>query len=233
MVHYGNPCKSQEREKEAFYEGLINISHRMVSGQKFSSVDSVLTNSKRTMFIYKNYAIGIRIKFVFDNKILIRKDTTSYVFYNFDKRSFIEFEHLSLNTEIIEKGQIDEQRAFSNLEKYDPLSDYPNSLLLTTDTIVNGTKVQKVQLKPKPTVGDSLYLKYFKIPEFWINSEIKKFPLQLSYSLSKKRNDDFVYKYELPVADETGDAYTIMELEYQPKKLPDSLISIFKMLSKQ
>jgi hypothetical protein len=193
----------------------------------FQKKDSVSVNSTRTMYLYKHCLIDITISFHFEDEKFIKMDTTSYTFYNFDKQTYIEFKSLTTNIEVIKEGKIDEKGAFSSLARFDPLSDVPDSAFVIVDTVVNGINVQKVKFASDPN-EDSVNLKYAEMIKFWVNPKLKNFPLQLSHSLSKKRGNTFVYQREMPFS--TGDAYTIMTFDYQPKKLPDSLISIFKTL---
>lgn len=228
--HCGNYSGRGVNEKKPdFYEGVVRFSFQLVDGSThFSQKDSILFNTTRNMYLYKNTLIDITQNAVFKEDHFIRNDTNAYVFYNFSKQRFIEFRRLSRNVEVLKKGTIDEIGQFSKLKVFDPLYDMADSAFQTTDTVISGRSVQKLQLKIDPTITDKETLKYANLVKVWIDPQIKDFPLQMSYSLSKKRNNGFVYQRELPMGDGNGQA--ILKLDYEPRKLPDSLVSIFKML---
>jgi hypothetical protein len=243
LVQCKNPhsvMPKKQSSKTYFYEGVVTKSHKVVDNNStapLSENDSIMLNDSRAMFIYKQYLIDVILSESFNEDRFIGIDTAFCIFYDFDKQIYIKFKRLSTNVGIIERGLMTDAKwsATNPQKRYDPLYFVAetDSGIHITDTLINGINMQRVQLIPDLTANDSTTLAISKLVNFYVNPKIKGFPIQLSHSLSKKRDNGFVFRRELPFPIRNTWISSIETLDYEPKKLPDSLIKIFNILSAQ
>ncbi len=219
--------KSSQEQEDAF-EGEITFTNKLITNRVLSKNDSMVYNKAKTMYIYRNCLIDVRENSIIEDGVFVRKDTTSYFFYNFDKQKYIEIKRLTGDLEILKQGPMAEIKDFSRDGKYDPLNGIPDSAFVIKDTVLNGANVKTVKFFSDPTVDDSMTLKFTEIIKYWVNPAIKGFPVQISYSLSKSKDNAFVFRREYPLP--SGESYISTILDYKPKKLSDSLVSVFKRL---
>lgn len=193
--------------------------------QSISGIDSIRLSSHRKMYLQNNCLIDILGNLNFNNGQYIKTDTLSYDFYDLVNQKYVLFKKLSPDAKIIKRGSMAIDGSFSNTPQYDPMNGVVDSIWKLTDTVING-KHHGVISFTLTGITDSLDREFIKKTKFWINHEIKNFPLQLSYILSKKLNNGFVYKRQGPFPD--GKTVMVTSLDYQPAKLPDTLTRIFE-----
>ena len=193
--------------------------------QTISGIDSIRLSSHRKMYLQNNCLIDIVGNVNFNNEQYIKTDTLSYDFYDLVNQKYVLFEKLSPDAKIIKRGNMAIDGSFSNTPQYDPMNEVFDSTWKLTDTVING-KHHGVISFTITGITDSFDRELTKKTKFWINHETKNFPLQLSYILSKKLNNSFVYKKQNPFPD--GKTVMVISLDYQPGKLPDTLTRIFE-----
>lgn len=189
---------------------------------ELSGGDSILFSISRKIFIYGHYLIDIKENSNFLDGEYIKSDTVGYVFYDLNKQKFIKFEKLFKDSKSLSNGEMINDGFFSNEVKYDFMSGISDSAWKIVEIITNGKRNLVVEFLSL-NIADSALSRRAKI---WIDPSIQNFPIQMSHLLSKKNNNAFVYKRQLPMADEKS--VMVTSFEYIQTKLPDSLISIFK-----
>lgn len=193
------------------------------------SSDSVFLPVSRKMYIRRHYLIDVIQNVHTNNGRYIKTDTSGYEFYDLQTQRFAGFNGLSTGAGLRTKGTISGNGgSFSNAPESDPMNGLPDSLWQVTDTVVNGDTTSVVSFKA-PTGSEAENMGLFSKTKFWVNNKVKNFPLQLSYLLSKKLNNAFVYKMQLPSPD--GNSMLITTLDYQHAPLPEDIIAIFKRWS--
>jgi len=197
-----------------------NISQKTLTGN-----DSIMLSSHRKMYLQNNCLIDIIGNASFNNGEYIKTDTLSYDFYDLVNQKYVLFEKLSTDAKIIKRGSMAIEGSFSNTAQYDPWNGVVDSTWKLTDTVINGKRHGVINFI-LTGIADSLEREFTKRTKFWVDQEIKNMPLQLSYILSKKLNDGFVYKMQNPFPD--GKTVMITSLDYQPARLPDTLTKIFE-----
>ena len=185
--------------------------------------DSII--SYRKMYLQKNFLIDIIGNVNTNNGKYVKTDTLSYDFYDLVNQKYVLFEKLSPDAKIIKRGSMTIDGSFSNTPRYDPMNGIVDSIWKLADTVING-KRNGVLNFILTGITDSLDREFTKRTKFWVDHGIKSFPLQLSYILSKKLNDGFVYKMQQSFPD--GKTVMITSLDYQPARLPDTLTKIFE-----
>ena len=193
--------------------------------QTISGIDSIRLSSHRKMYLQNNCLIDILGNVNFNNGQYIKTDTLSYDFYDLVNQKYVLFEKLSPDAKIIKRGSMAIDGSFSNTPQYDPMNGVVDSTWKLTDTVINGKHHGVISLT-LTGITDSFDRELTKKTKFWINYETRNFPLQLSYILSKKLNNGFVYKMQGPFPD--GKTVMVTSLDYQPVKLPDTLTRIFE-----
>ena len=183
--------------------------------------DNIMSGSIRRAFIYDHYLIDLMITNHYNDGKYISTDTAEYILYDLEKQRFASFKTLSSTAQPTKSGSMIDEQSFSNSPTLDPFNNVPDSAYRVIDTIINHKKEKFVRFLSNGTADD----RYPQIAGFWIDPDIEKFPLQLSYILSKKTNNALVYKYQLPFPD--GRQIMVASSEYQPAKLGDSVIRIY------
>ena len=187
--------------------------------------DSIMLSSHRKMYLQNNFLIDIIGNTNFNsNGEYIKTDTLSYDFYDLVNQKYVLFEKLSPDAKIIKRGTMAIDGSFSNMAQFDPMNGVVDSTWKLTDTVIDG-RLQGVINFTLKDITDSLEREIAKRAKFWVDPKTKNFPLQLSYILSKKLNDGFIYKMQNPFPD--GKTVMITSLDYQSAKLPDTLTRIF------
>ncbi|MFV0604764.1 MAG: hypothetical protein ACK5NK_02880 [Niabella sp.] len=178
--------KQDTIKDNTLYEGSIALNFQTINLNSASETNDVILNRNRTMYLYNNFLIDVDIRFNFNDGEFINSDTASYTLYNLDKQEYFQFEKLSIGAKILSKGLMSNRGSFSKAVEYDPLNNFPDSMLQLKDTIISKSKYQVVTLLVNSMEEDSMYINYAKKVKFWINPAVVKFPLQLSYFLSEK-----------------------------------------------
>lgn len=191
-----------------------------------SGNDSLLVTAKSKMFFRGKCMIDINeANHVVDGNYT-GTDTIGYTLYHFPMQRFIKFKTLSADAEMIKKGSMaDTEGSFTNSAALDPMNGIPDSIWRVTDTVINGDSIGMVNFII-PSDADSLEKELLRRGKFWVNYSIKDFPLQISYILSKKLRNGFVYKMQLPTGD--GRVVMVTSFNYQPAKLSDTLVKVFE-----
>lgn len=185
--------------------------------------DSEFLGGSKKIFIWSHLLIEPYIRTNFEDGVYKKTDTLGYVLYDLRKQKYIRFETLSSNANELKRGSLsDPEGSFTNAIEYDPMNGVKDSNWKVDDTAINGKEVKLVKF----IALDSLDINFAPRAKFWIDPGITKFPLQISYLLSKKNKDEFVYQMQLPFPE--GKAVMITSFDYQPAQLPDSLTNIFK-----
>ena len=214
-------------------EGTILLENKMYADigrdgvpiNEVNGAGSIFTSVHREIYFRGDYMIDINENIIADSNKFIRKDTIGYTFYHFPSQQYITYKSLSANAAATGKGfMADPGGSFSNSAALDPMNGIEDSLWHVRDTVINGDSVGIISFL-RTDGADSLQMKLQSSIKFWINYSIKDFPLQLSYTLSKKLRGGFVYKMQLPAGD--GNLVMVTSLHYQPARLPDSLVNIF------
>ena len=222
--------------KNAKHSGSLHEGYIVLSNKAFENVNSdgfpigeymgddmVLGSSIRTMFIKDHYLIDVEITQHYENGIYTnKKDTTAYVFYDLDKQQLMCFETLAMNAKMLKRKKMNSESPFSRPSKYDPFIGVADSTWKIRDIEIDGKKSLIVEFI-SPYIEDTAIIRR---GQFWIDPAISDFPIQISHLLSKKNNNGFVYKAQSVMPDEK--AVMVMSFDYQPTKLPDSLINIIK-----
>jgi len=222
---------TEVKQKEPDMEGYI-----ILEVKTFTDVDSIGIFQKtirgkdsiishRKMYLRNNCLIDIIGNMHFNNGEYIKTDTLSYDFYDFVSQKYVYFEKLAPDAKIIKRGSMAIDGSFSKMPQYDPMNGIVDSIWKLTDTVINGER-QGVINFILSGLTDSLDREFAKRTKFWVDHEIKNFPLQLSYILSKKLNGVFVYKMQQSFPD--GKTVMVTSLDYQPAKLSDRLRRIFE-----
>ncbi len=185
----------------------------------------------RKIFLLEHQMIDINQNLNFNNGIYAKTDTLSYGFYDLQTQKFASFQTLLQDAKILKKGRMsDPEGSFSNTPEYDPWSEIPDSIWMAKDTFLN--KHNGSIISSLSTYGaDATDAALAKKIKFWANNDLKAFPLQLSYILSKKMNASFIYKMQQPAPDDSF--ILVTSLIYEPATLPDSLKRIFKNWSQK
>lgn len=191
--------------------------------------DTAFTPVNRKMYIHQHYLIDIIKNVQVSNGQYIKTDTSGYEMYDLLKQQFAGFNTLTPDADLRVKGTLSGAGgSFSNSPEYDPMNGIPDSLWHITNTVINGDTTGVVSFNvPAGTIPENADL--FKKTKFWVNYTTKNFPLQLSYTLSKKLNNAFVFKMQLPSPD--GAYMMVTSLDYQQAALPDTILMIFKRWS--
>ncbi|MCX6316000.1 MAG: hypothetical protein NTW29_01815 [Bacteroidetes bacterium] len=224
------------------YEGYITLESKVFSDSDTIKLpmneltwnDSIFLTVNRRMIIYNNLVIDVNKNNVFSDNKYIKTDTLSYEFYDFTSQKYISFEKMLSDSKILGKGLLtDAQCNFSTNSIEDPMSTVCDSDWQVLDPVINGDSIGVVtfSLRNEDKPED---IKRKKMVKFWVNYSVKNFPLQLSYILSRKLRNAFVYKIQAPM--EYGREVMTISLSYQASKLSDSLVTLFEkwsLLSKQ
>ena len=184
--------------------------------------DSIMLSISRKIFIRGHQIIDIEENNHFENDKYIKTDTIGYIFYDLDKQQFARFQTLIPGSDLLSSGKMLKDGSFSNNIEYDPMNGLSDSAWKTADIQVNGKKNILVEFVALDLADTALARR----AKFWIDPMVTDFPLQMSYLLSQKNKNGFVYKRQLAMPDEKS--VMITSFEYHPAKLPDSLILIFK-----
>jgi len=227
--------KGHSKEKESPFEGYINftvqvfddIDERGQPKNHPNSDNSQFFSPPRRMYLYGNLLIDVSLNSRFEDGKYMGTDTTGFNFHDLSRQRFIKFDRLSVNASALERGLMGKGGSFSKAADFDPMNDVSDSLLKFTDTIIDHRSVILAFFETK----DSEYQDYARRAKFWIDTQLKGFPLQLSYLLSAKKSNAFVYKMQLPMPD--GKAVMITEFNYQPAKLNDTLSAVFEEWNKR
>ncbi len=220
------------------FEGYITVDIKVFAGvdsnghpaDLLQESDSTLLPTHRKLYLSNNLLIDIVGNKNFENGHYIKTDTLSYDFYDLDKQKYIHFEKFSPDAKIIKRGNMATDGSFSNTALYDPWNGVDDSVWKITDTVINERKQGIMHFITEISL-DSTDKEFVKRSKYWVDHEIKNFPLQLSYLLSKKLNHGFIYKQQLPMPD--GRGIMVTSLDYQPARLPDSLLAIFRSWEKK
>jgi len=230
-------CKTTNKaivSAERKWEGCILLENRAYTdidrdGIPFNEVsgnDSLLVTAKSKMFFNGECIIYIDESTNVVDGNYTGTDTIGYTLYHFPLQRFIKFKRLSADAEMIKKGSMtDPGGAFSKTSAFDPMNGIEDSIWQVTDTIINGDSIGIVNFVI-PDAADSLEAELLRRAKFWVNYSIKDFPLQISYILSKKLRNGFVYKMQLPTDD--GRVVMVTSFNYQPAKLSDTLVKVFE-----
>jgi len=226
-----NVTAKKVKQQDPKIEGYIILEVKTFTGvdgsgylqKTISRNDSII--SHRKMYLQNNCLIDVIGNMTFDNGKYIRTDTLSYDFYDLVNQKYVLFEKLSTDAKIITRGSMAINGSFSNTTQYDPMNGVADSLWKLTNTVING-KLQGVINFTLTGITDSLDRELTKRTKFWVDHGVKNFPLQLSYILSRKLKDGFIYKMQNPFPD--GKTVMMASLDYQPSKLPDTLTRIFE-----
>jgi hypothetical protein len=233
IVFFWSGCYSLNKEtlkKQTHHEGYVilgnktfqNIDSNGLGINEYKGDDMILKSALHKMYLKNSFLIETISTDNFQDGIYKFTDTTGYFFYDLKKQKFIKFDKLSVNAKVQKKGLMtDPGGSFSNTIKYDPMNNVEDSLWYLKDTVIGGENNRIVEFK-KLEESDSMLTKAIK---FWIKPRFVNFPLQISYLLSKKINNEFVCKMQLPLYD--GERVMVSSLEFKPVKLPDSLNTIF------
>lgn len=180
---------------------------------------------KRKMYFLENRLIDIIINENRSNGKFIRFDTIGYTLFDLSTQKFATFKELALDASLIRKGSLDSPGGgFSNNPKFDVMSGISDSGWYVSDTVINNDSIGIINFKIEN--ADSTEIEFTKMSKLWVNYSIKDFPLQISYSLSKKLRNGFVYKMQQPFPD--GKSFMITSLTFQPAGLEDSIKKIFE-----
>jgi hypothetical protein len=171
------------------------------------------------MFIQEHYLIDIMLNSQFTNDKFVRSDTLYYSFYDLNMQEYIHFEKLEPDAKVLNWRNMAGYVSFSNLPKYDPMNGISDFVLTSTTSVINGRNTTVIGFKPQ--FQDSLEIEYARRTRFWVDTGIKRFPIHLSYLLSKKPDEGFVYKMQLAGPD--GKSVMVTSYEYQPAQLSDTL----------
>lgn len=193
--------------------------------------DTAFLPVSRKMYIHQHYLIDIVKNVQVSNGQYTRTDTIGYELYDLLKQKFARFTTLTPGAELRTKGDMSGAGgSFSNTPEYDPMNGIPDSIWHITDTVMNGDTLGIVTFDaPEGSAPEETAL--FKKIKFWVNYKQKNFPLQLSYILSKKLNNAFVFKMQQPSPD--GAYLMVTTLDYQQAALPENILLIFKQWSEQ
>lgn len=214
-----------------FLEGYIIVNNMFYEGvddkgdakKQIQGNDSTFYDVNRRIYILNNSLVDIQTSKHFENNLFVRTDTVGVNYFNIDKQEYIKFDKLSTKAKVLRKGKMNESAGlYSNEIDYDPFNEIPDSNWRVRDTLINGIQSLLIEFNESADIDSALASK----TKFWINPNIKNFPLQLSYFLSKKNNSGFVYKMQLAMPGE--EAVMITSLKYQECKLTDSLKTIFR-----
>ncbi|OJW32094.1 MAG: hypothetical protein BGO54_16910 [Sphingobacteriales bacterium 46-32] len=185
-----------------------------------------LFNNDRRLIIWKHFLIDVVSSRLSDESGYLRTDTVGYTFYDLDKQSYIWFDKLSLDASVTRKGKMSEPGGFfSKTAQVDPFNSIADSTWTVSASVLDGKKISIVNFIP---YGGE-YDEYASRARVWVDMEIQNFPLQLSYILSEKIGNGFVYKMQFAVPESS--AVMVTSLKYQQAKLDDTMIAIFKAWS--
>lgn len=202
-------------------EGYINLDIRMYDesdAQGFVREDKPVNDTvfrpvNRTMYIREHYLID-QISNIQTNKGQYAKsDTIGYEFYDLLKQQFARFDNFTPGAAPRQKGDMaGPGGSFSNAPELDPMYGIPDSAWHIRDTVMNGDSLGIVIFNvPEGTAAEDSAL--YSRTKFWVNYTLKNFPLQLSYTLSKKLNNAFVYKMQQVTPD--GRVMMVTRLNYR------------------
>lgn len=230
-IQCNNPSKTVSFKK-AQLEGYIIFNNRV-----FENIDSngvpmnevlnkniLLSSTSRTMFILGHQVIDVEIQSNRVEGIYTHSDTIGYSFYDFDKQVVIKFDSLHSDARILKKGDMHKDGSF-NAKENDPMNGVSDSLWSRKDTMFDRRRNTLIKFVPID-IEDTAFARRAK---FWIDPAFVNFPLQMSYLLSQKNKNEFVYKQQLAFPD--GKAVMVTSFDYHPDKLPDTLVTIFKKWS--
>ena len=228
-----NLTAQKVKQKKPVIEGYIILDIKTLTDadgsdnlqKTLTGTDSVMLSGHRKMYLQNNCLIDIIENKNFHDGEYIKTDTLSYDFYDLVNQKYVLFEKLSTDAKIIKRGSMAIDGSFSNAAQYDLWNGVVDSTWTLTDTVING-KRQGVINFTLTGVTDSLDIEFIKKTKFWVDHEVKDFPLQLSYILSRKLNGAFVYKMQQSFPD--GKTVMITSFDYQPVKLPASITRIFE-----
>lgn len=233
-------CKMANKQStltELLSEGYIQITINTYSNLDNNGLpinhsrvnDSNSFSIKRRMYLHNQMLIDIIITDNYSNGKFIKSDTTGYTFFDLASQKFATFRTLSTDSDLIKKGSLDTPGGgFSNNPKFDPMNGVPDSTWKVKDTVINGDSIGIINFSEDGL--DTTEMMLSKGSMLWVNYGIRNFPLQISYSLSRKLNNSFVYKMQQPFPD--GKSVMITSFDYQPAKLPNNIIKIFDTWSK-
>lgn len=227
--------KSADRRSEknaGSFEGYLTFSHKVMSvdnKEAFDAKSKILLNGIRTCFMYNNNLIDVAIQSNFVDSTYNGTDTTGFIFQDFTLLKFIKFDKFSVDAKILDSGALSKGGTFSVSDNDDPLKEYELSMFIIRDTILHSKKCKVVSLNIDAAEEPDMK-RILSMIKFYIDPEIKGFPIQLSRKLSKLINNEFVFRREMPMP--TGDAVLKEEFRFQDKKLPDSMVAIFNTWSK-
>ncbi|RYE56070.1 MAG: hypothetical protein EOP48_08810 [Sphingobacteriales bacterium] len=227
-----NTSTSQGKQKNVNSEGHIVLDIKMFSDVDSSGFatktiggnDSIFLSAHRTMYLYYGRLIDIVENKNYANGIYTKTDTLSYDFYDLTTQKFIHFDKFAVSAKILKTGKMSESGSFSKMPQFDPMNGVPDSIWQVTDTTINGKNIGIVSFIYQDTT-DTVGIELARKAKFWVDYNIRHFPLQLSYILSNKLNGSFVYKMQQPAPD--GSVVMVTTLNYVPKKLSDTVVRIF------
>ena len=228
-----NLTAKRKRQKDSNIEGYIILDIKTLTDVDSSGIiqknvtgkDSMMLSSHRKMYLQNNCLIDIIGNKNFNNGEYIKTDTLSYDFYDLVNQKYVLFEKLTTDAKIIKRGVMAVDGSYSNTTHYDPMNGIADSTWKLTDTVING-KRQGVINFTLTGITDSLDRELTNRTKFWVDHGTKNFPLQLSYILSRKLNNGFIYKMQNPFPD--GKTVMVTSLDFQPAKIPDTLTRIFE-----
>lgn len=218
-------------------EGYVHIEGRAYKGvdehgepvDRLTGYDSMMSSMNRTMWLKDSFMIEMETNTVLENEKYMRTDTTGYRIYYFPGQRFFEFKTMEPGAKVVRTGAMaDPEGSYANTPALDPMNGIPDSAWQVRDTVVNGESLGIVSFRPE-LAADSAELELYKKAKFWVNYDVKDFPLQLSYQLSAKLRHGFVYKMHLPAGDNS--MLLVVSLHYQPAKLQDTVSKVFESWS--
>lgn len=233
FTHYNLSGKSEDTPLKEV-EGYIELSNQLFektdnngSPINLAGGDTAsLFNNYRKLIVWKHFLIDIISSRVSDERGYLKTDTIGYTFYDLDKQIYSWFDKLSLDASITQKGKMAEPGGFfSKAPQADPFNSIADSTWTVSTSVLEGKKVSIVNFVP---YGGE-YDEYASRARVWVDMETRNFPLQLSYILSGKLGNGFVYKIQFAVPESS--AVMVTSLKYQPAKLDDTMIALFKAWS--
>lgn len=236
LAECDTPAKKKVTGEERL-EGYVHIEGRAYKGidehgepvDRLTGYDSMMSSMNRTMWLKDSFMIEMETNTVLENQKYMRTDTTGYRIYYFPEQRFFEFKTMEPGAKVVRTGAMaDPEGSYANTPALDPMNGIPDSAWQVRDTVVNGESLGIVSFRPE-LAADSAELELYKKAKFWVNYNVKDFPLQLSYQLSGKLRHSFVYKMQLPAGDNS--MLLVVSLHYQPAKLQDTVSKVFESWS--